>query len=454
MNLHGLLGLLKSLPAFRELVANVAQEGWESTPLALLQAARPFLAAGLKLHRPGPLLLITARAEMAQQLAEQLALWLPPAEEGGASVFLFAEPDALPYERISWSSVTRQRRLTALAALQSRTGAAPIVVCSARALMQKTLPPRELRLALRTIKVGAVVRLEQLIAGWVQTGYNPAEIVEEPATFARRGGIIDVWPPNLPRPVRIDLFGDEVDSLRLFDPASQRTLEHVQSVEIGPGSEVLSKYGPKILERLHVRGEHLNAPGNVATGDQATPLHDPGLLLAIREEIRHEVEQLSASHSFHGVEWYMPYCYDQPATLLDYIGADATLVVDDALDLLPTLLELEQQADQLKAELEHAGELPRGFWPSFFATEELRARLVERQPVLLGYGDLLRQSYRSEHTACTLLCPRSPFWWQSQGNRCQHGPAAQCWQRGASRHPPGRTPARSAPRCPRGHRCA
>ena len=80
-----------------------------------------------------------------------------------------------------------------------------------------------------------------------RTGYAPVEVVEEPGAFARRGGIVDIWPPNLTTPVRIDLFGDEVDSLRLFDPTSQRTIRTVDAVEIGPGSEALSKYGPCLL---------------------------------------------------------------------------------------------------------------------------------------------------------------------------------------------------------------
>ncbi len=216
------------------------------------------------MHSDRPLILLTARSEIANQLVAQLESWLPPPEEGGPPVYLFAEPDALPYERIPWSGVTRQRRLTTLAALQSRSGVAPIVVASARALMQKTLPARELRMALRPVRVGGIVRLEQMALNWAQTGYNPAEVVEEPGSFARRGGIVDIWPPNLPHPVRIDLFGDEVDSLRLFDPATQRTLRSVDSVEIGPGGETLSKYGPAILSRLGIQGKTLNAPENLA----------------------------------------------------------------------------------------------------------------------------------------------------------------------------------------------
>ena len=387
MNLAGLLPLLDGLPAFVECLTSLGEPTAELTSQALLPAARPFVVAGLKQRRPGPLVLVTARSEMAQQLVDQLEAWLPPVDEGGPPVYLFADPDALPYERITWSSTTRQRRLTALAALQSRSGSAPLIVASARALMQKTLPARELRMALRTVRVGGVLRLEQLAATWVQTGYNPADIVEEPGVFARRGGIVDIWPPNLPTPVRIDLFGEEVESLRLFDPATQRTLRAVASVEIGPGSEALTKYGAAALQRLGLPVEAA-AAGAPAAHEGDSILFDPKLLLAVREELRLEVEHLRAGQAFHGIEWYLPYFYEPAASLLDYLSPEATLVVDDALDLLATAEELEVQAAGLRGELERSGEIPRGCALSCFTADELRARLLQQRPLLLGYGDL------------------------------------------------------------------
>ena len=400
MHLNGLLACLPKVPAFRRLV----EEGSE-TPLALLQAARPFVAAGLRQARPGPLLLLTARSEMAQQWVDLLSVWLPPVEEGGPPVLRFAEPDALPYERIHWSAATRQQRLTALAALQSRSGPPPVVVASARALMQKTLPARELRLALRPVKVGEVVRLEQMIERWVQSGYNPEQVVEEPGRFARRGGIIDIWPPNLAAPVRIDLFGDEVESLRLFDPATQRTIRQVQSIEIGPGSEALAKYGPTALTRLGIQREMLNAAENLAPGPDGSPLQDPNLLLALREELRLEVETLAAGHSFHGIEWYLPYFYDQPASLLDYVGGEGTLLLDDALDFFATLYELEVQAHGLAAELRRAGELPATFAPNYFTHDEVRSRLMQAKPLILGYGDLAGKSIDANTPLARVFVP-------------------------------------------------
>jgi len=409
MNLSGLLPLLAQLPPFTALTELLARDEAPAEPQAIYHAARAFVTAGLRQQRPAPLLLITARSEMAQQLHEQLALWLPPAEDGGPPLYLFADPDALPYERIAWSNDTRQRRLTALAALQSRSGTPPVVIASARALLQKSLPPRELRLALRAIKVGSPLRLEQLTVTWVQNGYNPVEIVEAPGAFARRGGLVDIWPPNLPLPVRIDLFGDEVESLRVFDPASQRTLRQAASIEIGPGSEVLAKYGPMILERLNIAGESLLAAENLEGGGRVSPLADPHLLLALREELRREVEFLAQGHSFHGVEWYLPYAYDQPASILDYVDAGATLVVDDALDLFATLAEQELQAQSLQVELLRTGELPHGFASSHFTVDELRARLAARRPVILGYGDLYGKASSANTPLARAFAPGPRF---------------------------------------------
>ena len=120
MKLTGLVDLLPSVPAFADWLAQL-QRGEETMPQAVLAAARPALVAGLAARWPAPVLLITARSEMAQQLTEQLLAWLPPLEAGGAPVYHFADPDAMPYERISWSSATRQRRLSTLAVLQARS---------------------------------------------------------------------------------------------------------------------------------------------------------------------------------------------------------------------------------------------------------------------------------------------------------------------------------------------
>ena len=195
MKLNGLLSTLQRIPVYRQLLTDGS-----TAPLALLRAARPFLAAGLATDNSGPLVIITGSSEQAQQWVEGISHFLPPTDEGGPTVLLYPEPDSLPFERIAWSDRTRQARLTALAALQSKSAPPPIVIAPTRGLLQMTLPARDLRLSLRPLSVGGVIRLNETLTRWVESGYEPAEVVEEPGRFARRGGLVDIWPPNLRGP--------------------------------------------------------------------------------------------------------------------------------------------------------------------------------------------------------------------------------------------------------------
>ena len=186
--------------------------------------------------------------------------------------------------------------------------------------MQKTLPSRELRLALALSKSVRSSASTRLFARWVQSGYNPADVVEEPGIFARRGGIIDIWPPNLPYPVRIDLFsGDEVESLRLFDPATQRTFAKSSKSRLGPAVKRSLKVWPCCTatawsptrppqRRLQPRRQRRRfAPA------RPTPLS------CCARRIAPGSRYLRESQSFHGIRMVLTLFYEQPVSLLDYI---------------------------------------------------------------------------------------------------------------------------------------
>ena len=345
----------------------ICWRGGRSEPQALLTSARPYVTAGLRRHAGQALILLTTRSEVANQLATELESWLTPGDDEqesdaeGTPVLLFAEPEALPYERIAWSSVTRQRRLTALTALQSRTGTPPVVVAGARALMQMTLPARSCGWPCGPSRSAASCAWSR----WRSTGrrraISPSRLWRSRAPLPGAAASSISGRPICPRPVRIDLFGDEVDSLRIFDPATQRTVRQVRQVEIGPGGEALSKYGPTALARLGIQGDRLTDPANLAgAGKPTSPLQDPNLLLAIREELRREVEQSGrrAKLSRHRMV---------PALLLRSTGHAARLPARRGgcwssmtrPNCLTTVHELDRQSSSLREELERTGNCPR-----------------------------------------------------------------------------------------------
>ncbi|NOX60451.1 MAG: transcription-repair coupling factor [Chloroflexi bacterium] len=373
LHLGGLVVLLRERPEFAALLESLIAGERPAHPLGVIASARSFVAAGLALAE-WPIALLTARSETARQMAEQLQVWLGP--ESGR-VHLFAEPDALPFERIHWSRETRQARLAALVALASwrRPGmqqtTPPVVVTSVRALMQRTAPPRAFRRYLRSLRRGDIIDMRELIERWLRAGYRHESLVEAPGQFSRRGGIIDIWPPNEPYPVRMELWGDEIDSLRRFDPATQRTLPggFLERILVGPGSEALLDRGEAAAEKL----SRLDLGG----------CHPPAQLAF--ETAR---DHLAAKTAFAGIEFYLPYLYEQPATLLDYLPKEGLLLIDAAADAAATALDLEGQAHQIEADLTASGDIPAGLQRPFLTWDELRPHIEKRRPIVLGQGKL------------------------------------------------------------------
>ncbi|HEX2196279.1 MAG TPA: DEAD/DEAH box helicase, partial [Actinomycetota bacterium] len=187
--------------------------------------ARPFVLASLVRHLDAPILAIAARGEEAEGLARDVHAFLG---RDGAEVFPGWE--VLPGEAIAPSTDTMGRRLHALARL--RAGHRFVLVTTAQGATQLVAPPGEVELV--EIRPGSMVDLDEISGRLVDMGYERNYIVERRGEFAIRGGILDVFPPSSERPVRAELWGDEVTSLRQFALASQRSRDEVESVSISP----------------------------------------------------------------------------------------------------------------------------------------------------------------------------------------------------------------------------
>ncbi|HEY53497.1 MAG TPA: transcription-repair coupling factor, partial [Caldilineae bacterium] len=213
--------------------------------------------------------------------------------------------------------------------------------------------------------------LQTLLGYWSKAGYKRETLVEEPGAFSHRGGIIDIWPPNERLPVRIELWGDEVDSLRRFDPATQRTLPDafIERVVIGPGSEALLDRGPAAAQAIQAL--------------DTSACHPPAQF-----EFEQDSDHLASGVPFRGIEFYLPYLYPQPASLLDYLPDQTLLLIDAAADVAAVALDLEGQALQVEKDLVKSGDLPPDFARAFATWEELRPQVERRGPLVLGQGKL------------------------------------------------------------------
>jgi transcription-repair coupling factor (superfamily II helicase) len=154
-------------------------------------------------------------------------------------VFAFPAWDCLPYDRASPALTISAERLAALHKLQQPGTVQQLLVTTVNAVLQRVLTPFRVRESVREFKVGTTIGHASLAKLLTRQGYGRTDTVIDHGEFAVRGSIVDIFPSSLDAGLRLDFFGDELESLRLFDPATQLTVERVESHLLLPASEAL-----------------------------------------------------------------------------------------------------------------------------------------------------------------------------------------------------------------------
>jgi transcription-repair coupling factor (superfamily II helicase) len=248
----------------------------------------------------------------------------------GVEVLTFPAWDCLPYDRIGPSAGVAAQRMTTLARLADGLDDKPrLLVTTVPALLQRAPPIKAVKGASYSARTGNAVEIADLERYFAINGYARASTVSERGEFAIRGGVIDVFPPSADEPVRLDLFGDTLESIRAFDPETQRSTRQLKEVSLLPVSEAL--LDANAVKRF--RTGYLEAFG--APGD------DP-LYATISEGGRRA-----------GMEHYLPLLYGDLATLFDYLPKDALVALDHlARDARDERLALIEDAYDARAQTE------------------------------------------------------------------------------------------------------
>jgi transcription-repair coupling factor (superfamily II helicase) len=344
--------------------------------VAIPHGAKSYLAAALAQGAEGERLVWIARdAEIGDRVAEELGAWL-----GDPAAVVILEPrTALAYERSELVADETAARVAALAAW--RGDRARVLVASVQALLQHTIAPDELPTAPRELRPGARIHQDALLRELFDLGYVPVLEVAGRGEFARRGGIVDVFPPSLELPIRVEFFGDEIESLRAFDPTDQRTTATVDRAVLLPASEFLLPRGGADaiagrLGRVAARLPERLAADLARFGGEAaahpSPVAGAGPAEMTRAMAVGDAAEVWAAHL-------------APSTGLDHVAPGTLLIIDEPGDVAEAAQFLWRQADERRAELVGAGELPRD-WPStYLPPRDWKGRLVASRTLELTW---------------------------------------------------------------------
>ena len=272
---------------------------------------RANLAAALSEKCGRPLVVICPDEASAESMARDLRSMLHK------SVPILAGRDFTFYTAEAASRQAEQQRLQTLDALAR--GEADAVVISAAGLLQRTLPPQTLLKAGTVIKAGGAIPIEDAEDALVRCGYTRTQQVEGPGQFSRRGGILDFFSPAYQQPVRIEFWGDDVDTMGFFDISDQRRTESAGECRILPAAETLVSLADGGAGVLRKNIEDYAAKcERKKTSPQAQ---------ALAKTLREDAEKLSGGAHISDADRYLPIMYPFAAAL-DYLPADALVVID------------------------------------------------------------------------------------------------------------------------------
>ncbi len=256
------------------------------------------------------IIIITSTQRRTYELYEELAFFK------GGDLRLFPHWGTLPYRAVTLSQDILSERVAVLAEL-STSNIPDILIMPVRAFIQKVLPPDEMRKYVRKIKVGMNIEIEEFLYYLTSSGYSRTPITEHTGEYSLHGGIIDLYSPSEPGPVRIELDGDVIFSMRTFDPETQRKIRDITDIKIIPPSENIfaGDYIREGIKKLRLEATRRGIP---------------------KQERKALEEKFLKNEQFPGKDFYYPYfCHLVP--FYEYIPSAALIIIDDDIQCLQEL---------------------------------------------------------------------------------------------------------------------
>ena len=305
-----LLILLKSIPEYAALVKSMAVNETAAVT-GIGQINRSHMIAGLRRDCKRPMVLIVQDEMAARRLQEELKCFL------GETAPILPSRELTLYDTAVVSRAWEQKRLRQLYDLA--VGNTDFVIFSWESLSQRTMPKHVLLSAAFTLEVGREYPVEDLTSRLVAAGYSRCGMVEGPGQFALRGGIVDIFSPASDYPIRAEFFGDELDTMGYFDPATQRRTENIESVVVLPIGETQPMLHPKGLEGLC---KDLNTL--ISRQRRRKNIHEK-----LIETLSKDLEKYENGLNNPASDRYMALIYPEMATAMDYIPDNAIVAVCD-----------------------------------------------------------------------------------------------------------------------------
>ncbi|MEG0571003.1 MAG: transcription-repair coupling factor, partial [Oscillospiraceae bacterium] len=325
--------LCNMLPQFEEMLSNINNNTSPTLIVGLSDVHKAHFIFSTAMETQKKVLVLTRDEQTARRFVEDIN-----AMNGKEIAYVYPARDFTFRQVESVSREYEQIRLGVLSRLQNNE--CEVVVCSIEAALQLTLPPTYLKARTFTINKNKDYDVATLMEMLLKCGYTRKPQVEGVAQFSLRGGILDVYAPNQDKPVRIEFWDRQIDTMAYFDITSQRRTDNVSSIKITPATEVLFDNLDTLKQKL-----------------QSLLVKTKSLKAA--ENIKSDIARIEAEYELNSLDKYLPLAYEQSATIFDYFSDECIFVSEYASIKEQSKSFLWQHHEDIKILFEE-GELTKG----------------------------------------------------------------------------------------------
>ncbi|MFP4016824.1 MAG: CarD family transcriptional regulator, partial [Halanaerobiales bacterium] len=274
-------------------------------------------------------------------------------------VLVYPELEILPHEQIVADMHELGERLSVLEQIVFKPNASKIVLVTIDTLMKKMMPVDKFLEHSLSIEIGNEVDLKEISRKLSVLGYERVNMVEDQGQYSIRGGILDVFTISAAKPYRIELFGDEIDSIRQFDTVTQRSSNKLNDIIISPAREIIL-----LGEQIHNALPEIKADFN-STVDKLIDLGHKEEALYLKEKMKESLEKLQELHEFPGYEQFLPYFYKKLDTFLDYLPENTILFLDQTDKIWHKIKKYEKEIADTQATLLEQGSVIPSYIENF-----------------------------------------------------------------------------------------
>ena len=348
MSISNILPIIERNNKFKSIVKKINSS--KNFDMSLFTPAKDFFLAAFLRDQKKPYVIIAESASAANDLYERLIYYL----SDDYKILIFPESDDIYYENFSKNHDIEMERIRCLSSIENyyKSNTVPIIISSLNAITDTTITREIFNDCSKLIKVNNEENLKQLVSFFISIGYDHEPVVDIPGKLSVRGGRVDIYSPNYPYPVRIEFYGDIIETIRFFDPETQRSINNTEEITIIPTREILTSFI-----------DMANFSNNFKKLDFSNCIDKKPIL---NQEIKNILNSKNKT-MYSG--------FLKSGTIFDYISDDF-LIINFEKDLaLSRLREYEKRLESLRKNKEERGEIPYFFPISRIDVKSLKNKL-------------------------------------------------------------------------------